>query len=95
VARQSLGGFINKLGRNAEMENFTQGMYEARELAMGRMESEAQQVGAQGIVGVKLEEKSFAWGGHVIEFFAVGTSVMREEGARVPPVPAVMLPIQG
>ncbi|MGI8609163.1 MAG: heavy metal-binding domain-containing protein [Candidatus Dormibacteria bacterium] len=95
VARQSLGGFINKLGRNAEMENFTQGMYEARELAMGRMEYEAQQVGAKGIVGVKLEEKSFAWGSHVIEFFAVGTSVIREEGAPTPAVPGVVIPIQG
>jgi uncharacterized protein YbjQ (UPF0145 family) len=63
------------MGQNQEMPNFTQAMYEARELAMERMQSEATQLKAEGIVGVSITEASHVWGGHTIEFFAVGTAV--------------------
>jgi uncharacterized protein YbjQ (UPF0145 family) len=75
VAYQGLGSWFNNLGRNAEMANFTEAIYEARELAMGRMQREASQAGAEGVVGVTVEEKSHVWGGHTIEFYAVGTAV--------------------
>ena len=42
---------------------------------MGRMQYEANQYGAEGVVGVTIEEKSHVWGGHTIEFYAVGTAV--------------------
>ncbi len=47
---------------------------------MERMQSEAQEIGAEGIVGVALEEKSHGWGSHTIEFFAVGTAIVPREG---------------
>ncbi|MCL4449069.1 MAG: heavy metal-binding domain-containing protein [Actinobacteria bacterium] len=75
VAHQGLGKKIGQIGRNTEMENFTQALYEARELAMERMQEEATRVGAEGIVGVQLVEKSHFWGSHVIEFLAIGTAV--------------------
>jgi uncharacterized protein YbjQ (UPF0145 family) len=75
VAHQTLGQALRTLGRNVEMVNFSQALYSARELAMSRMEAEAEELGAQGIVGVHLSEKSFGWGSHVIEFLAVGTAV--------------------
>ena len=50
-------------------------MHDARELAMERMQSEAQELEAEGIVGVQLVEGSHGWNSHVIEYFAVGTAV--------------------
>jgi uncharacterized protein YbjQ (UPF0145 family) len=42
---------------------------------MGRMQHEAGQFGAEGVVGVTVQERSHIWGGHTIEFYAVGTAV--------------------
>ena len=38
-----------------ELDTLSQAMYHARELAMTRMEAEADALGADGIVGVRLE----------------------------------------
>src|SRR5207245_1434916 len=57
VSRQGLGGFLKKMGRNIEMENYTQALYDARELAMERMQAEAKEVEAEGLVGVQLHER--------------------------------------
>ena len=43
--------------QNQEMGVLTQAMYHARELAMTRMEEEADQLGADGIVGVRLDDR--------------------------------------
>jgi uncharacterized protein YbjQ (UPF0145 family) len=48
---------------------------------MQRMQTEAQELGAEGIVGVSLSERSHGWGSHVIEFFALGTAIVPSEGA--------------
>src|SRR5258707_13886712 len=40
--------------KNEEMTVLSQAMYEARELAMARMRSEAADMGADGVVGVRL-----------------------------------------
>src|ERR1700733_10298071 len=84
---------LAQTGRNVELPNFTQALYEARELAMKRMQTEAQELDARGIVGVSLTEKSHGWGSHVIEFFARGTAVVRTEGSPgiEPPVPVLDL----
>ena len=58
------------------MPNYTQALYEARELAMERMQTEANELQAEGIVGARIVEKSHGWGSHVIEFFAIGTAVV-------------------
>jgi uncharacterized protein YbjQ (UPF0145 family) len=53
---------------------------------MQRMQTEAQELGADGIVGVALSEKSHGWGSHVIEFFALGTAIIATEtGSNVEP----------
>src|SRR5215469_12078749 len=51
--------------QNQEMTVLTQDMYHARELAMTRMEEEAHALGADGIVGVRLEVDHKEWGHHV------------------------------
>jgi len=76
VAHQGLRGWFKQVGQNQEMPNFTQALYDARELAMERMQAEGEQLQAEGIVGVQIHERSHGWGSHVIEFFAVGTAVV-------------------
>jgi uncharacterized protein YbjQ (UPF0145 family) len=95
VAHQTFRQVWSKAFRNAEMENFTQATYEARELAMARMEGEAQQAGGTGIVGVRIEEKSFGWGSHIIEFFALGTAVIRVAAPQRALTPQLTLPLIG
>ena len=46
---------------------------------MKRMQTEAQELEAEGIVGVSLSEKSHGWGSHVIEFFAIGTAIVKTD----------------
>ena len=76
VSRQGIGQWMNRMGRNVEMTNYTQALYDARELAMERMQSEAVALQAQGVVGAQIVERNHGWGSHVIEFFAVGTAVI-------------------
>jgi uncharacterized protein YbjQ (UPF0145 family) len=77
IAHRGLGQTLGTTGQNVELPNFTQALYEARELAMTRMQDEATQLGATGIVGVRLEEKSHQWGSHTIEFLSIGTAVSK------------------
>jgi uncharacterized protein YbjQ (UPF0145 family) len=83
--------FSSTMGQNVEMSNYTQGLYEARELAMARMQAEAESVGANGIVGVRIEEKSYGWDSHVIEYFAIGTAIIATEAEKSIPAPQLIL----
>src|SRR5207244_9555449 len=56
-------------------------MYHARELAMSRMEAEADALHADGIVGVRLDVEMKEFGADIAEFIAVGTAVKAEPGA--------------
>ncbi len=66
--------------QNQEMDVLTQAMYHARELAMTRMEEEADQLGADGVVGVRLDVSRHEWGNDLAEFIAIGTAVRHREG---------------
>jgi uncharacterized protein YbjQ (UPF0145 family) len=79
VAHRGMLQSMAQTGRNVELANYTQAIYDARELAMERMQSEAQEIKADGIVGVDLHESSHGWGSHTIEFFAVGTAILASE----------------
>lgn len=81
IAHQRLGSVLGNIGRNVEIEQFTQALYDARELAMTRMQAEAEELHAEGIVGVQLRQHSHTWGSHTTEFFAIGTAVrpLRED----------------
>ncbi len=67
-----------------EMEVLSQAMYGARELAMTRMEEEADQLGADGIVGVRLDIGRYEWGANMAEFIAIGTAVKHRERRAAP-----------
>jgi uncharacterized protein YbjQ (UPF0145 family) len=95
VAHQGMRAAWKQIGRNQEMPNYTQALYEARELAMGRMETEAQALQAGGIVGARVVERSHGWGSHVIEFFAVGTAVVPTGEEHSIEAPSLVLPLTG
>ncbi len=56
-------------------EQFTRALYDARELAMGRIQAAAQVLAAEGIAGLRLRQHTHTWGSHTTEFLAVGTAV--------------------
>lgn len=91
VAHQSLRQLLRQAGQNVEMANYTQALYDARELAMERMQAEAMSLGAQGIVGVQILERSHGWGSHIIEFFAVGNAVIPISAEHKIPTPGLTL----
>ncbi len=95
VGRQGMLASLKQLGRNVEMPNYTQALYEARELAMERLQREADELEANGIVGARIVERSHGWGSHVIEFFAIGTGVVTTRAEHEIERPALVLPLTG
>ena len=77
IAHQSMMQTLRQAGQNQEMVVFTQGIYEARELALVRMQAEAAQAGSSGIVGVNVAVNNHVWGEHATEFLATGTAIRR------------------
>lgn len=68
---------------NQELQDFTRGVYDARETALGRMSTEARQHGAAGVVGVSIvhridQREAGAGSGRrdlVITFHVLGTAI--------------------
>jgi uncharacterized protein YbjQ (UPF0145 family) len=76
VAHRGAFASLGQTTQNIELENFTAAMYDAREIAIERMQHEAAAAKAEGVVGVDIHEGSHGWQTHVIEFFAIGTAVL-------------------
>jgi uncharacterized protein YbjQ (UPF0145 family) len=74
---RSLGG--------GEIPEYTQVMYEARQVVMGRMWDQAVQRGANAIVAMRFDAGSIA---NFTEICAYGTAVVVESLAPTPPPPA-------
>ncbi|HVV81761.1 MAG TPA: heavy metal-binding domain-containing protein [Kofleriaceae bacterium] len=79
-----------------ELSAYTHALYDARELAMERLQDEAEALGATGIVGVTIAERQHSWRtlpwnmgnaalatGEVIELFVIGTAVVAGEAAEL------------
>jgi uncharacterized protein YbjQ (UPF0145 family) len=69
---------------NQELRDFTRGVYDARETALGRMTDEARKIGAAGVVGVSIEhnveEREASGGGTrrtdlLVTFHVIGTAI--------------------
>ena len=90
-----VGMQVGRWSRNQELQVLSQAMYNARELAMSRMQAEAAQAQAGGIVGVEVGVSNHVWGEHATEFLATGTAIRRlSEEHRLPetsPRPAFTL----
>jgi uncharacterized protein YbjQ (UPF0145 family) len=93
IATQSFGNFMRTFSQNTELTQYTQALYDSRELAMERMQKEAEDLGAKGVVGANIHERTHAWGAHVIEFFAIGTAVEEISVDHVIEPPMVVLPL--
>jgi uncharacterized protein YbjQ (UPF0145 family) len=93
VAHQGFMKALQRVGRNVEMENYTQALYDARELALSRMQAEAESNQAEGIVGARVEENNHGWDSHVIEYFAIGTAVKPLSEDHQVQAPALVLPL--
>ena len=66
-------------GGSGEMRKLTQALYSARERAMTRMEAEADLLGADGVVGVRLDVRLRDFGKNLLEFVAIGTAIAADE----------------
>jgi uncharacterized protein YbjQ (UPF0145 family) len=79
-------------GTSQELAAYTHALYDARELAIERLQDEAEELGAVGIVGVTVAEKQHSWRtnlynvgnaalqtGEIIELFVIGTAVVATE----------------
>jgi uncharacterized protein YbjQ (UPF0145 family) len=95
VAHMSMRQAWKTMLQNTELVAFTQALYDAREIAMERMQAEAKALGAQGIVGVVVHENNHQWEPHVIEYFAIGTAIVPHATALAPPAPTLVMTVDG
>jgi len=66
----------------AEVVNLSESMRTARHLAIGRMRAQAVQLGAEGVVDVRLQVEHHLWRGgrQVAKFVAMGTAIAFDPG---------------
>jgi uncharacterized protein YbjQ (UPF0145 family) len=93
IAHQRFWQVMGNIGQNVELPQFTEALYDARELAMSRMQAEAESLAAEGIVGVQLRSFGHRWGGHTTEFFAIGTAVRPLRADHLIAKPQLVLPL--
>ena len=74
--------------QSMELVALSHAQYQARQLALSRLQQEARLLGAHGVIGVRLDRRSYEWGANLIEFAAVGTAVA-VPGQTVPEHPFV------
>src|SRR6202012_5968578 len=75
-----VGFQIGTYFQNQELGYLSQAIYQARELEMSRLEEEAEVLGADGVVGVRLEVGGYIWAPNALEFTAIGTAVKAPPG---------------
>jgi uncharacterized protein YbjQ (UPF0145 family) len=90
--------------QSVELTAYTHALYDARELAIERLQDEAEALQATGIVGVTVAERQHSWRadpfnvgnaalqtGEVIELFVVGTAVVPTNAGGDLPRPFLVL----
>jgi uncharacterized protein YbjQ (UPF0145 family) len=91
---------------NQELKDFTRGVYDAREVVLGRVTAQAEKVNADGLVGVwisyEIQEREVDQRGMnrtdlIVTMHALGTAIVKDESgaAALPPRLAVDLSING
>ena len=93
IAHRKMSQVFSNMGQNVEITQYTEALYDARELAMSRMQAEAEALHAEGIVGVQLLSLPHRWGGHTTEFFAIGTAVRPLREDHIIAKPTLVLPL--
>jgi len=81
--RRTVSMALGQAGQNVELTNFTEAMYQARELAMERMQRAAISLGGTGVVAVVMRQGPMSFATHAVGFTAWGTAVrLGPEGHR-------------
>lgn len=75
IGKDITASFKNLVG--GEMTSYTEMLTEARQIAIGRMVDEAESLGANAIIGMRLVSSSLAAG--AAEMVAYGTAVIYED----------------
>ena len=75
IGKDIASSFKNLVG--GEMNSYTEMLTEARQIAIGRMVDEAESLGANSIIGMRLVSSSLAAG--AAEMVAYGTAVIYED----------------
>lgn len=87
---QAMGGLSGRLmyPENQELSGYTQGVYEAREIVIGRMAQQAERLGASGVIGTRIahgiSERETQVGqykrpGLAVTFHAIGTAIRQDK----------------
>jgi uncharacterized protein YbjQ (UPF0145 family) len=69
------GYFRNGRRHSGELEVLTAAQRQARENALARLQAEAAQLGAHGVIGVRLQRRGKGWVPGLIELTAIGTAI--------------------
>ncbi|HLJ57108.1 MAG TPA: heavy metal-binding domain-containing protein [Chthonomonadaceae bacterium] len=72
-------GYYNWSSGSGELTVLTEAFYNARHLALNRLQQEAALIHATGVVGVRLEHKEYSWGAGMLEFQAIGTAIRERD----------------
>jgi len=91
VGYQGIKQWFSQIGQNVEMPTYTQAIYDARELALARMQADAERSSADGIIGARVSESTHGWSSHVIEYFAIGTAIVATQADHNLPDPGLVL----
>jgi uncharacterized protein YbjQ (UPF0145 family) len=92
--------------KSTELTAYTHALYDARELAIERLQYEAEALEATGIVGVTVSEQQHSWRaglwnagnaalatGELIELFVIGTAVVPMATTAAPPRPELVIAV--
>lgn len=75
-----------RVNLNTERTDYTQAVAKARHLAMGRLETEANYLEAEGIVGITVKTRRALMGDNlIVEFMAIGTAIVSHGAPRCAP----------
>ncbi len=72
---RSLRRWARSQGRCVELKALTESLYGAREEAIDRLQEDAREFRAAGVIDTRVLELPAVWGRHVIEFVAYGTAI--------------------
>ncbi len=99
--QQRSGGLFSSM-RNQELPDFTQGLYDARTLAMSRLERDAHALHAHGVVGVAIDRSQQEYERDVnntkytdliITMHVLGTAIVEAADGPPPPEKFIALPL--
>jgi uncharacterized protein YbjQ (UPF0145 family) len=85
--------------QNQELREFTQGVYSAREIVVGRLTEQAARLDASGVIGVRIAHGiqrttvgagTYSRGGLMVTLHAIGTAI-QEDRATIPYTPETTL----